>query len=381
VLSLFDTRLGEVTEIRPGRGGLVRMLTCGPGAGRHGEIGDLRAVLLADLIRRNGERQGLSVIVCQPVSDIGQIAEDAALDLGAEDAFRTDCAALNIAPPDYAPRTSESVGQVVELIAKLIDAGHAYLAESGDVYFDAASFPDGAASSPHDKADAAVSGSDADDRHSPADWPLWFAASAGDDLTLDAPWGAGLPTSDAACSALSLECLGSVVDVHVSDAGMRLDQYDKVRAESDSVAGHEVVKHWARCGPVLFDAATVRLADLAERGVDPLAVRLAFLDHPYREPMTLTWQALTAADTALRSWRALVAGWATEPSKPMCADYSARIWGALDDDLDTPAALRAIRELIADREIPAGSRFETFAAADRVFGLELASLVGQPRSQ
>jgi len=123
----------------------------------------------------------------------------------------------------------------------------------------------------------------------------------------------------------------------------------------------------------------VLLSDLARRGFDPLAARLAFLEHRYRQQMNLTWETLTAADGTARRWREQVADWADEPSKPMCADYWSRITAALDDDLDTPAALRALRELAKDPEIPAGSKFETFASADRVLGLDLVSLVGRPR--
>jgi cysteinyl-tRNA synthetase len=123
----------------------------------------------------------------------------------------------------------------------------------------------------------------------------------------------------------------------------------------------------------------VLLADVVARGLDPLAVRLAFLEHRYRQQMNLTWDTLAAADSTVRRWRELVADWATEPSKPMCAEYWTRITTALDEDLDTPAALRALRELARDSEIPPGSKFETFSAADRVLALDLVSLVGRAR--
>jgi cysteinyl-tRNA synthetase len=88
---------------------------------------------------------------------------------------------------------------------------------------------------------------------------------------------------------------------------------------------------------------------------------------------------LAAADSTVRRWRELVADWANEPSKPISPEYWSRITTALDDDLDTPAALRVLRELARDSEMPAGSKFETFAAADRILALDLVSLVGQPR--
>jgi cysteinyl-tRNA synthetase len=400
VFSLFDTSLGAVTEIRPARAGLVRMFACAPPVDRHAHLGELRAFLLADLIRRNGERQGISVILCQAVCDVGGVAGDGGADPGHEDplpartssegkppqevarpyedTFRADCAALNIAPPDYAPRAGESAGQVVELISKLIEAGHAYSTDSGFAYFDAGSFPDYKVL-PDAASSAASATNDGEGRRSAADWPLWIAAPSGSELSFEAPWGTGRPTCDAACSALSLGCLGSAIDVHTGVVGLRLSHHEKERAQSDSLVGHEVVRHWALCEPALFDGDVITLGDVAARDLDPLAARLTFLEHRYRERMALSWQALAAADGALRRWRELVADWATEPSKPMCAEYWARIRRAFDDDLDTPDALRVLQELAADHQIPAGSKFETFAAADRVLGLDLVSLVGQPR--
>ena len=121
----------------------------------------------------------------------------------------------------------------------------------------------------------------------------------------------------------------------------------------------------------------VRPGEPDTSGLTPLALRLAFLEHPYREPVHLSREALEAADQALRRWRELVAEWARSPSKPMCAQYTGDVLSAFDDDLDTPAALRALRALAADSEIPPGSKFESFAYFDQLFGLDLASEVGR----
>lgn len=121
-------------------------------------------------------------------------------------------------------------------------------------------------------------------------------------------------------------------------------------------------------------AARPRVPDLA--GVDPLALRLAFLGHPYREELTLTQDDLAAADAVLRDWRDSVKRWALSPSKPMCAEYVGGFLGALDDDLATPAALRTLAALAADPGIPDGAKFETFAYLDRFLGLDLAREVG-----
>lgn len=115
----------------------------------------------------------------------------------------------------------------------------------------------------------------------------------------------------------------------------------------------------------------------AVTGLAPLALRLAFLERHYREPAHLGRDDLEAADRALRRWRELVAGWARSPSKPMCAQYTGDFLGALDDDLDSPAALRTLAALAADQVIPDGSKFETFAHLDRFLGLDLAREVGR----
>jgi cysteinyl-tRNA synthetase len=413
VFSFYDTRLRAVTEIRPARPGQLRMYTCGPTVYRFAHVGNLRSYLLSDLIRRNAERHGLSVFVCQNITDVGHLADDNEIDPDGEDkilaqaraegksaldiaefyerAFLADCIALNITPPDYAPRASESIGLMIELIEKLIESGHAYAVDTGSVYFDARSFPDYGAISGN-RLDSLRPGYRFEggvDEHKRfhADWALWKGAPAGRELTWPAPWGTGFPGWHTECSAMSLRFLGDVIDIHTGGIDLRFPHHEDERAQSNSVAGRDVVRHWVHGEHVLFDGRkmakstgnVVLLADLVARGLDPLAARLAFLEHRYRQQMNLTWDTLTAADGTVRRWRELVADWANEPSRPVAAEYWGRITTALDDDLNTPAALLALRELAKDDSVPAGAKFETFAAADRVLGLDLVSLVGRPR--
>jgi cysteinyl-tRNA synthetase len=408
---LYDTRYRDVREITPARRGELRVYTCGPTVYRFAHVGNLRSYLLSDLIRRNAERHGLSVIVCQNITDVGHLADDAEIDPEGEDkilaqaraegktaleiarfyeeAFRADCLALNISPADFSPRASESIEMMIELIGKLIESGHAYVADTGSVYFDARSFPDYGAISGN-RLDSLRPGhrfSGGVDEHKRfhADWALWKGAPAGRELTWDTPWGTGFPGWHTECSAMSLRYLGQVIDIHTGGIDLRFPHHEDERAQSNSLAGRDVVRHWVHGEHVLFDGRkmakstgnVVLLGELSERGLDPLSARLAFLEHRYRQQLNLTWQTLEAADTTMRRWRERVAAWANEPSRPMCADYSARIFGALDEDLDTPSALRALRELERDPEVPAGSKFETFVSADRVLALDLPRDIGK----
>jgi hypothetical protein len=137
-------------------------------------------------------------------------------------------------------------------------------------------------------------------------------------------------------------------------------------------------------GQVLFDGreietatAPVRLSDLAGSGLDPLALRLAFLSGRYREPADLSWDVLSDADQRLRRWRERVAEWAESPSKPVHAPVTQQVAAAFDDDLDTPAALQALAGLEHDAGTPPGSKFESFLHADQLLALDLPRDIGR----
>jgi cysteinyl-tRNA synthetase len=409
---LYDTRARNVVPVTTARRGELRMYTCGPTVYRPAHAGNLRSYLLSDLIRRNAERHGLTAVVCQNITDVGHLADDGAADAHGEDkmlvqaraegitagqlarhheqTFRADCAALNLRPPVQWPRASESIGLMIEMIAKLIETGHAYATGDGSVYFDARSFPGYGQLSGNSFGSLRPghrSGGEVDSKKRfHADWALWKAAAAGRELTWQAPWGTGFPGWHTECSAMSLHYLGDLIDIHTGGIDLRFPHHEDERAQSDSVAGHEVVQHWAHGEHVLFDGRkmakstgnVVLLSDITDRGLDPLALRLALLEHRYRQQLNLTWDTLTAADATLRRWRARVAEWARSPSKPMYARCVGDVTGAFDDDLDTPAALRALRGLEKDGMVPPGSKFETFAHLDQLLGLDLAGDIGRP---
>jgi hypothetical protein len=139
-------------------------------------------------------------------------------------------------------------------------------------------------------------------------------------------------------------------------------------------------RYWVACGPATVDGAgdaAAVLADAAARGLDPLALRLALLEHPDAESAELTWPGLADAGRLLDVWRDQVARWATHPSRPMPAGPVAAITGALDDALDSPAAVAGLRELADAGDVPPGARFETFAHVDQFVGLDLARQVGR----
>jgi cysteinyl-tRNA synthetase len=123
----------------------------------------------------------------------------------------------------------------------------------------------------------------------------------------------------------------------------------------------------------------VLVPDLTERGLDPLALRLAYLGNRYRTQINLTWDELGAADRTLGRWRGRVRDWAEAPSQPMDPAYAARFRDAVAEDLDTPAALQVLREVERDTSLADGAKFELFAHVDRVLAVDLVRDVGKPR--
>ena len=148
-------------------------------------------------------------------------------------------------------------------------------------------------------------------------------------------------------------------------------------AGAQLAGGHLVGHVLAPTGAVAAGDGPQHLADVTGRGLDPLALRLVFLSQRYRDDMDLSWDALHTADKTLRRWRESVAEWALSPSLVMAQGYADAVTSAFEDDLDTPAALRQLDALAADGALPEGAKFETFAALDRLFGLDLARDIGK----
>jgi cysteinyl-tRNA synthetase len=415
VLRLTDTKTRELEDIAPASGRTLTLYACGPTVYRFQHVGNLRTFLLHDLIARVGETlHKWSTQIVQNITDVGHLADDTGIDLAGEDKllmaareenkdpfeiarfyeaqFHEDCAALNIRPADRYPRASECIDLMVDLIGALIDKGHAYVGTDGSVFFDARSFPSYGAISGNRLEDLrAGHRSDAADlgigKRFHADWALWKFAGEQRQMVWDTPWGKGFPGWHVECSAMSLRYLGERFDVHTGGVDLRFPHHEDERAQSEARVGHEVVRRWVHGEHLLAEGRkmakstgnVVLVRDVAERGYDPLALRLFFLTGRYRQQMNLTWDALAAADRRLRRWRSKVAEWAEQPSTAMCADYVERLRAAFDDDLDSPTALVALGELEKDTGIPPGAKFETFVWIDRILGLDLARDVGKPR--
>ena len=392
-MKLYDTQSRrlkdvDVTQER------IRMYCCGPTVYRDAHVGNLRTFLLSDLIARVVRLNGATPYLIQNITDVGHMSEDFVNDdkmlsqaklekidpfeiaRKYEARFHTDLAALNIQPAAAYPRASESIDMMLELIGKLVVAEFAYVGSDSSVYFSAEKFATYGAISGN-KLDSLKPGhryeySEDGAKHFHADWALWKAAGDRTEMVWDSPWGKGFPGWHIECSAMSLELLAGHVDIHVGGIDLRFPHHENERAQSNALINQEAVDLWVHGEHLLFEGKkmskssgnVVLLKDVIERGFDPLAIRLCFLENKYRSQMDLTWNSIEAADETLKRWRNKMAQWGTGTEITVDPEIEAEF----NTDLDTSRAVMRLREIEKSELADKGS---VFRYADQVLGLDL----------
>jgi cysteinyl-tRNA synthetase len=392
-MKLYDTQSRELKDVDVAQE-QIRMYCCGPTVYRDAHVGNLRTFLLADLIARVVVLNGSTPYLIQNITDVGHMSEDFVNDdkmlsqaklekidpfeiaRKYEARFHTDLAALNIEPAAAYPRASESIEMMLELIERLIEAEFAYVGSDSSVYFSAEKFQSYGAISGN-KLDSLKPGhryeyTEDGAKHFHADWALWKAAGDRTEMVWDSPWGKGFPGWHIECSAMSLELLNGHVDIHVGGIDLRFPHHENERAQSNALINQEAVDLWVHGEHLLFEGKkmskssgnVVLLNDVIERGFDPLAIRLCFLENKYRSQMDLTWNSIEAADETLKRWRLKMTQW--EPGLEITVD--SEIEAAFNTDLDTSRALIRLREI---EKSTLANKASLFRYADKVLGLDL----------
>lgn len=401
-LAMYDTLTRTVDEI-PDRDGVVSIYCCGPTVYRSAHVGNLRTFLLSDLIARTLELSGLEVNLIQNITDVGHMSDDFESEdkmlsesekrkidpfeiaREFESEFHRDLALLNIVGADLFPRASENMDSMITAIEELILRKHAYVGTDGSVYFDARSVSDYGTLSGN-KIEQLKPGHkyefvDLGGKRFHADWALWKLAGGRTQMVWDSPWGKGFPGWHIECSAMSVNFLKSHVDLHIGGIDLRFPHHENERAQSNALTGTNVVSNWVHGEHLLFEGRkmsksaenVVLVSDVIARGIDPLALRLVFLENRYRSQMDLTWQAIEAAHSTLKRWRNQMAGWGGSDETKFDEEFT----NALMSDLDTPRAMLRLRSIEKDSTIGALDKRALFLFADQVLGLDLRKAVSE----
>jgi cysteinyl-tRNA synthetase len=403
-MRLYNSLTRRVEDVRPLEEGHVTMYTCGPTVYRYAHLGNLRTFMLADLIRRALEFEGLRVTQIMNITDVGHMTDESSAEavdkmlLAVEDeglepleiaqkyseAVFEEAAAVGIRPADRYPKATEHIPEMLDLTRTLVDQGHAYLTETGSVYYDVTSFPDYGKLSGNTLENLREGHrdleTDANKRHA-ADFALWKAAGPGRLMRWDSQFGEGFPGWHVECSAMSMKYLGDRFDIHTGGTDLRFPHHEDEIAQSEGAVGHEVVSIWVHGGHLRQSGQkiskstgnTVRVPDLLEQGVDPLAFRWLTFQTQYRSEMDFTWEAMETADQRVKQLRRRMVGWG-EPATDLgtsAEGYDERFRDSVANDLHMPGAVAVVNEMVSSPEVPDGEKRALLIAWDRVLGLDL----------
>ncbi|HVB97173.1 MAG TPA: cysteine--tRNA ligase [Chloroflexota bacterium] len=407
MLRLYNTLTHQVEDVIPLRPDTVGMYTCGPTVYRYVHIGNLRSYLMADWIRRTLVHHGLGVRQIKNITDVGHMRQDM-LDRGEDkmiaaalaegktpaeiaafytEAFHQDEAALNILPANVFPKATDHVPQMVAMIERLIKRGFAYQAD-GNVYFDVRAFPAYGRLSANRLADLqGGERAEADPlKRNQADFALWKAAEPGRMVKWPSPWGDGFPGWHIECSAMSTHYLGPQIDLHTGGVDNIFPHHEDEIAQSEGATGQTFVRSWVHGQHLLADGLKMAkstgnsytLADLIERGFDPMAFRYLCLTVHYRTRLNFTFASLRAAQKAYDRLRRLAWNWARsaddERDEETTSVWREQFWSAIDDDLGMPTAISLLWSM-ARSNLPARDKWSLLAEWDDLLGLRLADAV------
>jgi cysteinyl-tRNA synthetase len=401
LVRVYNTFTRRKEELRPLADGVVRMYSCGPTVYRYVHVGNLRTFMLPDLLRRSLEYLGYQAYQVMNITDVGHLTDDS-FDRGEDKmlvsarlenkspeeiaahytgAFLEDIARVKIRPADVYPKATEHVPQMITLIEKLLAKGHAYEVD-GTVYFDIASFRGYGRLSRNstEKLMAGHRGEPDPRKRHPGDFTLWKAAGEKRLQTWPSPWGRGYPGWHIECSAMSMSILGDRFDLHTGGADNVFPHHEAEIAQSEAVQGHRVVGAWMHGGLLMLSGARMaksagnffRITELEEQGFDPLAFRYLALQAKYRAPLNFSTEGLAGADRALRQLRERVTEWSSVEgtAPPPDSDWDSRFRAAIAEDIDTPAAMALVAELVRS-STPAPAKAALLRSWDRVLGLDL----------
>ena len=400
-ISLYNTATKKVEDFEPLNRGVVKMYSCGPTVYNYPHIGNLRALVFPDLVRRMFQYAGYKVTEVMNITDFGHLVGDGddgedKMTVGLKregleptmenmlkmatkyaDAYKEDAKALNVLPPAAMPRASEHVRGMIAYIETLEHKGFAYKTSDG-IYFDTLKFPaygvlGGVASAAHSRIGVSS------EKHDPRDFALWKFADTG----WDAPWGKGFPGWHIECTAMSTQYLGKTFDVHTGGVDHIPVHHNNEIAQAEAANGRQYARYWLHNEFITIEGAKiskslgndVTLRQLTDRGLHALSYRYWLLTAHYRQQVNFTWEAVEGAQQALvRAWKAFADLRGNGHVHP---EYQKRFEMYVFDDLDTPKAVALLWELIKDDTVSAGDKRATILDFDRVLGLGF----GAPRGE
>ena len=378
-------------ELSPLEGNTVRMYTCGPTVYNFAHIGNFRAYVFEDVLRRTIEFNGMKVRQVMNLTDVDDKtirgANAAGVPLGDytktyKDAFFADLKTLNIEPAEVYPAATDHIPEMIALVSKLVEKGVAYKSDDGSVYFNVRAFP-GYGKLAHIDFDHQQTGArcaaDEYDKENVGDFALWKAWEESDGpVGWDSPWGRGRPGWHIECSAMSMKYLGETFDLHTGGIDNLFPHHENEIAQAEAATGKPFVKTWMHCAHLRVNGEKMSksagnfftLRDLVAKGWTGREIRYVLVNAHYRTGLNFAFDALEDARKSLARIDACVEkatdGEAPDWAKSRLEEFAA----AVNDDLNMPKAFAALFELVRETNAKGGSGvLGVFKRMDEVLGV------------
>lgn len=421
MLKIYNTLIRKKNDFKPLKKRRVTFYQCGPTVYWVQHIGNMRAMVLADLIVRSLEYVGYKVKMVRNYTDVGHLTSDSdeGEDKMAKSAlkekltpkeiaekyikvFENDVKELNCEPVKYKPRATDYIKQMQKIVAVLLKKGFAYQTDLA-VYFDITKAKDYTKLSGQDlsknMAKAGKGEVSDNQKKNPADFALWFF-KAGTHQNALQTWpskfnsplvkkGEGFPGWHLECSAMCESLLGKTIDIHMGGIEHIPVHHTNEIAQSESANGVEFVKYWLHNEHLTVDGGKMSksggtaysLSDVKAKGYEPLVLRYFFLQAHYRSQQNFTFEALEASKMALNNLRSVIVrgdpslrlGQAPQSHGKIDSGFKNKFIGAISDDFNMPQALALVWEILKS-DLSDKDKLATILDFDKVLGLELAKI-------
>lgn len=362
MLHIYNSLTRKKERFAPIEPGKVKMYVCGMTVYDLCHLGHARVLVVFDAVTRYMRHSGYEVNYIRNITDIDDKIIARANENGEEfnilterfiQAMHEDAAELGVLPPNEEPKATSSMGDIIKMVETLIEKGHAYAADNGDVYYDVSSFEAYGQLSGKHLEDLRAGERVAVDPHKddPLDFVLWKAAKP-EEPFWDSPWGKGRPGWHIECSAMSTCCLGNHFDIHGGGQDLQFPHHENEIAQSEGATGEKFVNLWMHNGFVrindekmsksLGNFFTVREILKLYQGEE---IRYFVLASHYRSPLNYSDQLLDSARASLTRLYNALRGLEV-PSVSLIEDEAeAKFSKAMDDDFNTPEAIAVLFDL------------------------------------
>lgn len=405
-MNVYNSISRQLEELKPLENNTVRLYTCGPTVYNYAHIGNFRAYMFEDILRRTIQFNGMNIRQVMNLTDVDDKTIRGSRAAGIplceytkkyKDAFFEDLKKLNIQPAEVYPAATDHIPEMISLISSLVEKGIAYKSDDGSVYFSVTKFP-GYGQLAHIDFDNQRTGArcaaDEYDKENVGDFALWKAWEESDgDVVWDSPWGKGRPGWHIECSAMAMKYLGESFDLHTGGIDNLFPHHENEIAQAEASTGKKFVKTWMHCAHLRVNGEKMSkslgnfftLRDLLEKGYTGREIRYVLVNAHYRQGLNFAFTALEDArkaieriDTCVEALEAKANGATAEETAPEFASKAlADFTDAVNDDLNTSKAFASVFELVRASNgalasltpSQAASVVNTFRRMDEVLGI------------